>query len=322
MEYCKGTGMENCSISRTRVSTLVYVRSFCIALGLSLSSAALPADLIWTGDFETGDFSQYVNHLYGENEYSTRAIVSSPTRAGQYATELTVLGLERPSGRERAEIMTNMPNNRGVMKFQWDGPEYWVGFSMYFKEWDAAGWTFFQIHAPDGNYLTESCTMGGNAIGVYPGGASENNGVATDLNVRVIEEGGVGGSSAGSNTVQVHSAPLNLGVWHDYVMRFKLSNQGNGFFEVWKDGQKVYSKFNLTNVDYINGCGNEITDTSHHGVHIGTYGDAEPTFRQVYFDEVRIAEGTDGFDLVDPGSSGTGEPAASAPNPPSNLSTQ
>lgn len=278
------------------------------------------AELVWRGDAETGDFSQFRDHLYGEGDYTTKAVVTGPTRAGNHAVQLTVLGNERPGGRERAELYTDMPNGGGALTFDWDGDEYWVGFSVRFDEGDPGGWTLFQIHSPSGSSGSE-CFMGGNAFGIYPTGEDSNNGAADRLEVRVIEQGGVAKSSAGSNTTGVHSAPLTRNTWHDYVVRMRLSKAGQGFFEVWKDGQKVYSKFGLTNVDHIDGCGNAISDQRHYGAQFGIYTDNAPIFRRVYFDELKIAVGADGYDLVAPAGSGSGQSSSSAakPLPPSNF---
>ena len=70
-----------------------------------LATTAPAAELLWTGDFETGDFSQYISKLSGEGTRSSKRIVTSPVRSGRYATELTILGLGSESGNERAELI-------------------------------------------------------------------------------------------------------------------------------------------------------------------------------------------------------------------------
>src|SRR5690606_16865375 len=128
-----------------------------------------------------------------------------------------------------------------------DGPEYWIGFSFLFKEWDANAYTFFQVHAPN-EKKGSSCDMAGNAFSVWGDGADKNGGVSRDIAVRVIEKGGKSpGKGAASNNKIVHRYPFPINEWQDYVVNFKLSTRGKGFFKIWKNGKQVYSKSGLTN---------------------------------------------------------------------------
>ena len=296
------------------------------------------ATLDWVGNFETGDTSQYKDHLYDPGTYSRKTLVTSPVRAGKYAVLLEILGKERPV-KERAELITTGSPTGGVMQFQWNGPEYWVGFSFRLKDWNSTAWTFFQIHAPDEtNYPDLSCKVGANAITIRPTGAATNNGVDNRIALGVIEDGTKipGGPCALCGQKTVWTDPLKSGVWYDFVVRMKLSTEGKGYIEVWRNGEKIYSKFNMTNVQKYDRCGNLQTDAikpdKQHdfGANIGVYSDNAPLYRGIYYDEVRIATGTDGYNLVaPPGSPPPDSPPASGggtttatvapPLPPQNL---
>ena len=101
----------------------------------------------------------------------------------------------------------------------------------------------------------------------------------------------------------VHSYPFAVGEWQDYVVNFRLSTRGDGFYQIWKNGKQIYSKYGLTNVNSFDSCGNPIPDGKwkHNGAHIGIYAPGNAAYRRIFYDEVRVARGADGYDLVAPG---------------------
>jgi hypothetical protein len=294
-----------------------------IAAALGVCLEATPADaaeLVWTGDFETGDFSQYEDHRYERETRALRELVKSPVRGGKYATALTIRDVEARHERSRSELITQMPHG-GAMQFKWDGPEYWVGFSFMFTEPTASTSTFFQIHAPNEG-KGAPCDYAGNTFTIGGDGAGSNGGVTKDIIIRVIENGGVStGKGSGSNNKVVYRYPFPVGEWQDYVVNFKLSTRGDGFYKVWKNGKAVYSKSGITNVNHRDSCGNRIPEEKrmHNGGHIGIYASGTTGFRRVYYDEVRIAEGSDGYGLVSPSDHG---PEEAIPNPPTVVANE
>ncbi len=300
------------SLSYTKTILLVFI-------GLLFSGISFSAELVWIGDFETADFSQYKDKLSGEGERSSKKLVTNPVRSGQYAVELTTLGIGSDSV-ERAELQTILENGGGLIKFEWDGPEYWIGFSFLFTEWDANAHTFFQIHAPN-QPKGDPCDYAGNAFSIWGDGEDSNNGIADTIAVRVIENGGTSsGKGAASGNKVIHSYPFALNQWQDYVVNFRLSTRGQGYYHIWKNGKQIYSKSGITNVNYIDSCGKLIPEskTHHNGVHIGVYAPGNPAFRRIYYDEVRVAQGSNGYNLVAPGTSDSASkgPVESAPNAP------
>jgi len=280
-------------------------------IAVALAGTALAAELVWVGDFEAGDFSQVSWNLKGEGFRSSKRIVTSPVRSGKYAAELVILAVGNPGGINRAELVTHLP---GYKRFEWDGPEYWIGFSFLFKEWNASAYTFFQIHAP--NEPSGECDWAGNTFSIWADGEKNNDGIADKLGVRVIENGGVSeANGAASNNTRVHSYPIPLNSWQDYVVNFRLSTRGVGFYQIWKNGEKIYSKTGLTNVNYLDSCGQPIPVTYHNGLWFGVYSDGSADYRRIFYDEVRIAEGADGYDLVAPGGDSNSPPDSSVPKP-------
>jgi len=307
-------------MSNRSIKTLTRFRSVaalvCISfLSIAAIQPAQSAELIWVGDFETGDYSQYKPKMLGEGFRSNRNIVTSQVRGGKYATELIIENVEyEGSVKERAELLSRVDVG-GAILFHWDGPEYWVGLSFFFQEWNADAWTFFQIHAPD-TPIGSSCLRAGNAISLIGTGAADKFGVDDTISLDVLDHGGISeGNGSGSNNTRVASHPLQIGVWHDYVMNFKLSTKGDGYFKVWKNGEVIYSRTGLTNVNQFDSCGEPILDyPRHNGVHVGLYTDDSPQYRRIFYDEVRVAEGPDGYSSVAPG--GDGAQSSSRPLPP------
>lgn len=287
---------------------------------VTMAATAHAAELVWVGDFETGDFSQYKDKLYGGSAYATKKLVTWPVRAGKYATELTILDVQNDNT-HRAELVSAVAGSGGSVSFEWDGPEYWIGFSFLFKEWESSAYTFFQLHAPN-EPKGDACDFAGNTFSVWGSGSDTNGGVSDKIVVRVIEDGGISkGKGAGSNNTAVHSYPFPIGEWQDYVVNFKLSTKGQGFYKIWKDGQVIYTQSGLTNVNHLDSCGNAIPENQrkHNGAHIGVYAPKIRGFRRIFYDEVRVATGSDGYAIVAPGrepTPGTSDEPLPPPNPP------
>jgi hypothetical protein len=301
---------------RSAALALVPVAFFALAW----SENSVAASLIWTGDFETGDFSQYKQKMSGEGRLTKKSLVTSHVRAGKFASELTIHDVSSNGKTERAELLSNQSKG-GRVDFAWDGPEYWVGFSFLFREPVASTSTFFQIHAPN-EPKGSGCDFAGNTFTVGGEGAKSNGGLTKNVIVRVIEDGGrSSGKGSGSNNKVVYKYPFPVGEWQDYVVNFKLSTRGNGFYKVWKNGELVYSKSGLTNVNHRDSCGREIpkSQRSHNGTHIGIYGPGVRGFRRIYYDEVRVAQGADGYDLVVPAKTRSPRVAPELSDPPKSL---
>lgn len=192
-----------------------------------------------------------------------------------------------------------------------DGKSHWIGVSINPTDMRGAAFTFFQIHAP--NEGGAPCDYAGNAISINPiyvGGQ-----LSYSLNL-ILNGGRSSGTGAGSGSEQVWSEPIIQGQWTDFVFNFTLSTKNSGYFKVWRNGVLIFSRSGLTNVNYIDSCGEPIVGSElrrHNGPHIGIYGPpcglepwrdemATPDhFREALFDNLRMAVGgSDGYNLVDP----------------------
>ena len=102
-------------------------------------------------------------------------------------------------------------------------------------------------------------------------------------------------------------------------MNFRLSTRGTGYYHIWKNGELIYSRTGMTNVNYLDSCGQPIPSekTHHNGAHIGIYAPGNAAFRRIYYDEVRVAQGADGYELVAPGGTAEVPTSSSVPLPPS-----
>ncbi len=287
-----------------------------------LQNTAIAAQLVWTGDFEQGMASisgtseaDFRKKLYDEGINASADVqttggmsICGTPRDGLFAGRNRVL--EGGSGvRVRAEILSHTP---GAFKFDWDGPEYWVGISFCLAQWPQGSdaHTFFQIHAPN-EPAGSTCDFAGNALAIDVAG--DTGMISVIDNPSGISEGG--GSNSNSKVVYTYNLRNTMGRWQDFVFRFHLSTKGTGYYTAWHNGQQVASESGLVNVNWKDSCGQVISSTNSSGLHVGIYGgpnNAGP--KTIYIDSAKIAEGSNGYDLVAPG--GAVQPR---PEPPSAL---
>jgi hypothetical protein len=195
-----------------------------IALLVLLASAARDASgsIVWRGNFETGDFSQWVWGV--QQKTSGRAsIVSSPVREGRYGARCEVRpGDNNVAGSgngERCEWLLNQATTDG-----YEGREQWWAWSTYFDPTfspSSSGWnSFIQFHhlGPTGqaNIWFSS--------------------VLNTIQFRVAN----GDMSSPTTKWWVLDPNRKNSTWYDFVFHVKWSSDPNvGFVEVWINGQKV-----------------------------------------------------------------------------------
>ena len=281
-----------------------------VVLGaLSLLSAyASAASLEWAGDFEEGASSidgsadaDFAKKLYDEGKAAAADVqtlggmsICNVPRAGKYSGRNRILTGGKGI-KVRSEIKAHLP---GVYNFQWDGPEYWMGFSMCLAQWPNGSdvHTFLQVHAPN-EPSGSNCDFAGNAITI---GASNDTGTVHVIN---NPSGISSGKGAFANSKVVYNFNLRstMGQWQDFVFQFRFSTKGTGYYSVWHNGKRVAMGAGITNVNWRDSCGKPIEKTYHNGPHIGMYGgpnNAGP--KAVYLDAVSVAVGPDGYALVAP----------------------
>lgn len=103
------------------------------------------------------------------------------------------------------------------------------------------GWQGFSIFVPSDSFPTNKNTI--IAQQFCPGGCSSWCGTLDLAGNSLVAEHRAGGCTAPTVTTIVPNIARNT--WHDVVVRMKASREGAGAYEVWWDGEKVYSAKNI-----------------------------------------------------------------------------
>ncbi len=177
--------------------------------------------VLFTGDYETGDFSQWgtcqskdLNSDCGPSYPSMTIVSGGQQRQGKHAAHFVVNDGDVPDfgGGERSEVSSNDAN-----ALTHEGDERWYEWSMKvgadFKAPEGWGLLFMQWHA---------------------GSGSPPLGVAVNSNGNLFLD-----NEVDKNQVQ-EIGPLPKGEWKDYVLHVKFSKDSSvGFVEVWENGRQV-----------------------------------------------------------------------------------
>ncbi len=220
--------------------------------------------LLWVGDVETGDLTQFQNAPWNDVGGSPPRVVTDPVRDGRYAVALSVNGTTTPSDGiccgTRNELL---PKFRDLA----EGDDLYFGLSTYLAPGfpTSGGW----------QVITQ---FKQNFDGPPP----------LSLNVEDGQyrlEGG-DGDPAGSRPFVRVLGPVTTGVWADWVLHVRFSSTpGIGFVEVWRDGKVVLPRFAPDTGTLYPGTG----DRAGSYVKTGPYRD--PTIGMpatLYLDEWRI----------------------------------
>jgi hypothetical protein len=239
----------------------------------------------FVGDFESGDLTGW-----GFSGNETTHVVTSPVRSGAFAA-LMVVG---PSDAVpyRSELVAG---DAGSFH---DGQEYWIGVSHRIVDWgaDLPAWaTLFQTHAvphelPNGEH-DWSCNAGKNSITV----------VTSDDMLRlhvVVNPDPSQLPGTGAIATKVWEEPFVVGVWVDWVFRYRPSTGADGVIEAWRDGDQVYTQYGA-NRFALDNCNLPTAPFTY--MKVGIYRDKANTSTQTLaYDEVRIFAGTNGYQAVAP----------------------
>ncbi len=183
------------------------------ALGTAATAFA-SATPVFSGDFETGDLSQY--QTLDQQTPDRIQVVQSPVRQGNYAVKTTVQPGDLVKNGSRAEYVITSPMFH-------EGEERWFHWYTQFPAdfRTSPKWHLFtQWHSGDF----------GVPIGFNLHGEKMSFRVmGTEYDKRSDWSGGY-----------LWEAPLERGNWMEFILRVKFSANPNvGFVELWKDGQKV-----------------------------------------------------------------------------------
>jgi hypothetical protein len=189
------------------------LRRFFVWLVLwGVSSPAL-AGVVWRGDFETGNRSQYsAAQMVSADRLQ---VVSSPVAEGQYALKATVIQGDDP---------INSSGNRNELYYlsnETAGAEYYYRWKVMFAP-DFPSVRTWQIFT---QWHHDGC-CGSPPVEFYVNGEQ--------LRLRLTD------------SVDAWTAPLVRGVWHEFIFHVKWSpDPAVGFIELWHNREKAVPRRNL-----------------------------------------------------------------------------
>jgi len=186
-----------------------YRLTWILSALLTLSAQAA---VVWRGDFETGDRSQY----YAAQMVSADrlAVVPSPVVQGKYALKVTVKNGDDP---------INSSGNRNELVYK----GYEAAGSEYFYRWRtmfAADYPNYDSWALFAQWHHDSSAGGSPPISFYT--------VGNEIRLQV----------GGSSDQVVWTTPLVRGVWHDFVFHVRWAPDSRGFVELYYNGKLVLPK--------------------------------------------------------------------------------
>lgn len=187
---------------------------------LWLWAAPLPAEVIWRGDFETGDTSQWP----GQPQAGAK-IVENPVRAGRYALQIDGTNAARRGALDRIEFQ-HEPRPPGTAE----------GTERYFS------WSVF---------LPKKFTDGKHSVGYFETRKSWSRLMAFDVQGEDI----VFTTRVPYALRWTGKGKLTAGRWHDFVIHVLWSHDASkGFVEVWFDGEKVVPRVATATMRDENTC--------------------------------------------------------------------
>ncbi|HEV2339243.1 MAG TPA: polysaccharide lyase, partial [Patescibacteria group bacterium] len=225
------------------------------------------ASVLWNGDFETGNLSQWANiHQGGSWGNSTIQIVTSPVRQGKFAAKFTVIPNGQTNGRAQLDITQQMTGG-------YPGQDWYYYFSIYIPSnpMKTSGWQPALI--AQWMDLQHSCSPP-NAVRIQPGNPphflfshiylDNNNGCKS---LTTLSEHNAGPF----NYNIVHDlGPFQYDKWYDFTLHFKWSADATvGFNEIWINGANVLSLIHERTLDNPTG-GVYMTQSLYHPGNNGT----------------------------------------------------
>ena len=185
------------------------LRRLVLAAALCLAAAQARASVVWRGDFETDDVSQWSKI---DGLASRLTVVQSPVRQGSYALRVELRSGDVSNNGTRNELVRDVPETEGMDR-------YYAWSTMFDASYPIANtWQVFTQWHHSG------------CCGSPP--------LEFDVDGETLSLARNPPSNSG--TVAIWSTPLVRGVWHDFVLHAIWSSDPDlGFIELWYDGQKV-----------------------------------------------------------------------------------
>ncbi len=172
---------------------------------LMVSATTVSAEVIWRGDFETGDTKQWK----GVPKDSV-TVVKDPVRAGKYALRIDGTNAARKGKHDRIELQ-HQPDPPGTA----EGTERYFGWSVY---------------------LPKKLTGSTHSLGYFETRNSWRQLLAFEVTGADI----LFSSRVPYARLWSGKGKMTAGKWHDFALHVLWSRDPKkGFVEVWFDGEKV-----------------------------------------------------------------------------------
>lgn len=220
------------------------------------------ASVVFNGDFETGDYSQWETANSGLNcpsEATQAQIVSSQSRRGTYSSETIVHDGDELWGGERCDL------ERPHAYDEQTGDEYWYQWSTFFPN----DWTSLTGGANGDDWLLIidwHATQDPDFANVCQPLQIEINGsnqlIATMLTGDVTGYDCYSGSGSANYDSEVIVDSVELGKWNDFIIHVKWTPENTGVAEIWHKTEdessfdKVFEKTGVPTKQYVNDINN------------------------------------------------------------------
>ncbi len=217
-------------------------------------------------------------------------VTTSTKVSGKYSGDFSLTQKMRTNYRTEATL-----GGIGLFDF---GKEYWLGLDYFYKDWKKdsnAEIAPFQIHARPSAYAPsgKGCHLG-SAVSNAPFLM-----VSSNDEVRFLTYG----------RKVLWRGSVQKKQWLNITVHFRMSFGGDGFVEAWKDGVKL-GRVNGPNSPKLDKCG-KLMRAPYFKMGIYKWDwkrkNTDSSRREIFIDNVKIAEGSNGYSLVNS--------LASAPSP-------
>ncbi len=178
-----------------------------VSIGLAMFAAAhVSAEVIWRGDFETGDTTQWP----GAPKFDAVTVVKDPVREGKFALRIDGSNAARKGKHDRIEFQ-HQPKAPGTA----EGTERYFGWSVY---------------------LPTKLTDASHSLGYF----ETRNSWSQLMAFEVTGEDILFTTRVPYARQWAGKGKLTPGRWHDFAAHVLWSRDPKkGFVELWFDGQKV-----------------------------------------------------------------------------------
>lgn len=208
--------------------------------------------VIWTGDAETGDFSQWKSLAISGK--ADAQIVTSPTHSGRYSIRLNNWDVD---GNHNAGVRLNLqgpfgPNPENLPNDGYYSAWYYIPFAFeghsntfQFKQSKATRWD------SNGKPISKTRVMLWKA-GLYWSGDG-----TYDLEIRSRINQSTGEWQSQSQRLGIVDTNIPVGRWFHLEARYKWGQNGTGRTTLWVDGRQVWDRTGSTeanNLECLHNC--------------------------------------------------------------------